>query len=64
MEILSEQHRAELIEAYAQRVVDGMDLQDIVAIAMDKLMEDLEHYTDEALVAEIADFYPDLVEAE
>jgi hypothetical protein len=62
MEILSEQHRADLIEAYAQRVVDGMDLQDLVQLAMDSLMRDLDHYTDEALVAEIADFYPDLVE--
>jgi len=50
MEILSEQHRADLIEAYAQRVVDGMDLQDLVQLAMDSLMRDLDHYTDAQVV--------------
>ncbi len=57
-------NREELIGQYAERIVEGMDIDILVAYAIDQLMDSLRTYTDEDLAAEIEDFYPDLLETE
>jgi hypothetical protein len=52
----------ELIGEYATRIVEGMDMDTLVAYAIDQLIDGLHTMSDEDLREEIADFYPDLLE--
>lgn len=52
----------ELISEYAQRVVEDMDMDTLVAYALDQLIDGLATMSEEDLREEIADFYPDLLE--
>jgi hypothetical protein len=52
----------ELIGEYATRIVEGMDMDTLVAYAIDQLIDGLHTMSEENLRAEIADFYPDLLE--
>jgi methionine aminopeptidase len=58
------EYRSALIEAYAERIVDGMDMKELVQLAHETICERLEDYTDADLEDEIAEFYPDLLDAE
>lgn len=49
-------------EAYAERIVEGLDLGDLVALCQDLLMKQFEDMPPEALRGEILDYYPDLLE--
>lgn len=49
-------------EAYAERVIDGMDMSDLMWWARDMYMEQLERIPAEELREEIAYLYPDLLE--
>ena len=53
--------REQLIEAYAEHILDGMDLKDLYTIAYETLTERLEDYTQVDLENEIADFAPHLL---
>lgn len=55
-------NREDLIGEYAQRVVEDLDTDTLVAYAIDKMMDDLRSYTDEALHEEVSEYYPDLLE--
>jgi len=55
------ENRDELIEAYAERIADGMDHKDMWAFVMENLEANLSTYSDEQLLAEIEDFAPDLL---
>jgi hypothetical protein len=57
-------NREDLIAEYAERIVEGMDVDTLVMYAIDQLMDGLRTYTDEDLAAEIEDFYPDLLESD
>ena len=50
-----------LIDAYAWRVVDDMDLKDLCAFAADVIAHDFETETDEYVIETIKDSYPDLL---
>lgn len=52
----------ELIGEYATRIVEGMDMDTLVAYATEQLIDALSTMSDEDLREEIADFYPDLLE--
>jgi len=54
----------DLAEEYAMRIVDGMDLDTLVSIAVTYLEEDYKTYTTEELITEIQDHgaYDDLLE--
>jgi hypothetical protein len=52
----------ELIGEYVTRIVDGMDMDTLVTYAHNCMAISMETLTDEELRAEIADFYPDLLE--
>ena len=55
-------YRHKLQEAYIERIVDTMDIKDLVAYAVDKLNEEIGEYTDEQLYSDVKDIYPDLLE--
>lgn len=55
-------NRIELTEAYIDRVLDNMSTKDLMRIVGDQLEENLFHYTDEELISEIEEYYPDLLE--
>ncbi len=55
-------NRDEVIAAYAERVVEGMDMGDMYTFVYETLVERLECYPDEDLETEVRDFYPDLLE--
>jgi len=55
-------NRQELLEAYIDRILDNMSTKDLLRIVGDQLEESLESYTDEELIAEVQEYYPDLVE--
>jgi hypothetical protein len=54
--------RNELVEAYVDRVLDNMSTKDLIQIVGDQLEENLSAYTDAELIAEIDEYYPDLLE--
>jgi hypothetical protein len=54
--------RDELINEYVTRIVDGMDMDTLVVYAHNCMAISMELLSDEDLRAEIADFYPDLLE--
>ena len=59
-------NRTELIDAYVDRIIDGMDMKDLIAFAYDVLHSDMEKdfadATDEEVRDAIAQYYPDLLE--
>ena len=52
----------ELIGEYVTRIVDGMDMDTLVSYAHNCMTSYMELLSEEDLRAEIADFYPDLLE--
>jgi hypothetical protein len=54
--------RKELLNAYIERVIDNMDISTMAVIVGETLENNLSDYSDEQLIAEVADFYPDLLE--
>jgi hypothetical protein len=55
-------NRTKLIEAYVDRVLDNMSTKDLMRIVGDQLEGNLYHYTDEELISEIGEHYPELLE--
>jgi hypothetical protein len=54
--------RQQLISDYVDRVLDNMSTKDLMRIVGEQLEENLESYTDEDLVSEIQDYYPELLD--
>jgi len=54
--------REDLISAYAELLVDGMDIDILCMYAIEKMQDDLRTYTDAALEAEVRDFCPFLLD--
>ena len=54
--------RDELTQAYIDRVIDNMNTKDLVRIVWEQLEENLGLYTDEELISEVSDYYPELLE--
>lgn len=55
-------NREDLIDAYAIRIVDGMDMDTLVVYAIEKLREDLETWSEDVLREDVAEYAPDLLE--
>ena len=55
-------NRQELLEAYIDRILDNMSTKDLLRIVGDQIEESLESYTDEELIAEVQEYYPELIE--
>jgi hypothetical protein len=54
--------RKQLVEDYAHLIVEGMDMDTLVSFAYDTMLENLTDYTDEELLTEVTDYYPELLE--
>jgi len=54
--------RDEVVDAYVERIIDGMDMDDLIEFAKGELVVALETYSDADLVEEISSHYPDLLE--
>lgn len=55
-------NRDELISNYVDRVLDNMSTKDLLRIVGDQLEENFSSYTDEELISEVEEYYPDLIE--
>ena len=55
-------NRQELIESYVDRLLENMSTKDLLRIVGDQIEENLESYTDEELISEVQEYYPDLIE--
>jgi len=51
----------ELIDAYVTRVIDGLDLDDCLAILHDYMTKSYEEYTLEEMKEEVIEYYPELL---
>jgi len=51
----------ELIDAYVTRVIDGLDLDDCLAILHDYMTKSYEEYTLEEMEEEVTEYYPELL---
>lgn len=56
--------RETLISDYVDRVLDNMSTKDLMRIVGDQLEENLSSYTDEELITEVTEYYPELLDDE
>ena len=54
-------NKEELIDAYAQQLLDSMDMKTMERFVYDTLVENLTDYTEEELITEVTDYYPELL---
>jgi hypothetical protein len=59
----TEMNKADLIDAYAQQLLDNMDMKTMERFVYDTLGENLTDYTEEELITEVTDYYPELLES-
>ena len=55
-------NRTELQNQLVQQMLDDMDLKTVMALCYDYLMEGYDKYSDEELITEVNDYYPELLE--
>jgi len=55
-------NRHELLDAYIDRILDNMSTKDLMRIVGDQIEENLSSYTDEELISEVQEYYPELIE--
>jgi ATP-dependent Zn protease len=53
-------NRQTILDAYINRILDEMDIKDLMRIVGDYYEENFSEYTDEQLTSEIQDRYPEL----
>jgi hypothetical protein len=56
---LTEEQLQSLIATYAERVVDGMDVRDLCAFAIDMICDNMEGMSEEDVLKEIEFYYDD-----
>lgn len=54
--------RDALQQAYIDRILDGMDIKDMMTILADQFDENLDKYSVDELIEEVEQYYPDLLE--
>lgn len=54
--------RDALQQAYIDRILDGMDIKDMMALIADQFDENLDKYSIDELIEEVEQYYPDLLE--
>ena len=55
-------NRQELQEAYISAVIEGMDMDDCLSMLYEYMDKEFNSYTDEELLTEVSEYYPELVE--
>ena len=53
-----------LIEAYVTRVIDGLDLDDCLAILHDYMTKSYEDYSYSEMEEEVKEYYPELLDCD
>ena len=56
--------RDELIDAYVQRSIDSLDLDDCLAILHDYMVKSYDDYSLEEIKEEVNEYYPELLSEE
>ena len=56
--------RGRLISAYAEAIIEGMDLEFLIKMALETVTKNLEAYTNEQLETEMMEYYEHLLEEE
>ena len=54
--------RDELQDAMIQQILDDMDIKTMMAILYDNMSESYDKYSVEELIAEVEEYYPDLLD--
>ena len=54
--------RDELQANYINRVLDGLDIKDMMAILYDQFDENFDKYSVDELIEEVQEYYPDLLD--
>lgn len=54
--------RSELIQKYAFQIMDSMDMKTMECFVIEQLEDNLNSYSDEELIAEVEEYYPELLE--
>jgi hypothetical protein len=54
-------NRDSLIADYVQQILDGMDYKTMERLVYDNLCDNLQSYSDEELITEVTDYYPELL---
>ena len=54
--------RDELQHAYIERIIDGMDHKDLWQFVYDTLEQNFERYSVQELIAEVEEYYEDLLD--
>jgi hypothetical protein len=55
-------NRQELQDAYINSMIDGMDLKDCLAMLFDYMDQSFDSYSDQELITEVREYYPELLE--
>ena len=56
-------NRDQLQNDYIESIIDGMDHKSMYQFVYDTMEQNLETYSDEELVTEVTDYYPELLES-
>ena len=56
---LSKDQLSKLVLMYAERVVDGMDIRDLCAFAVDCICDSMTDYNESELMEELSHYYDD-----
>ena len=59
---LTDMNRQQLQDAYINTVIDNMDHKDMWALLFDFMDSDLDKYSDQQLIEEVSQYYPELIE--
>ncbi len=51
-----------LVERYAEQLLDSMDMKTMEQFVYDTLVENLTDYTEDELITEISETYPEILE--
>ena len=54
--------RDNLQDAYINKIIDGMDIKDLMRIVYDNLEQNFETYSVDELIEEVEEYYPHLLE--
>ena len=60
--VITDNNRADITHSYIRAIVDAMDIDALVEIAMDTIGSNLEEYTNEQLENEVGETFPEILE--
>ena len=59
---IKKMNRDQLQEAYIESIIDGMDHKSLWQYVYDNLNDHLDKYSEQELITEVEDYYPELLE--